>query len=199
MNDNTSHAQPRSEGLQAQSSSCPPPVPKAQPCALPITQGPVWQPDDIDRQAVVLNWLGQQEVVFHRIYVDIVGGVLPALWLSHVLSHLLITLQSTPDAVDHAEYVFVVDSELCEAATGLTTAEQLRCIVSMTELGLVAPDHSCSPRTCRLRLQRLADLTIAHSAPLASALRQAAGHAPDLALLEARSSARRARLRRKAA
>lgn len=199
MNHGTSSVQPPADGLHTQPLSCPPTVHRAHTSALPGRPDPSSQPDDIDRQAVVLNWLGQQEVVFHRIYVDIVGGVLPALWLSHVLSHLLVSLQTSRDAVDGAEYVFAIDTRLCQAATGLTSAEQLRCIASTAELGLVVPDHARSPQTCRLRLQRLADLMIEHSAPLASALRDAAGDAPELARLEARSRVRRDKLRRKAA
>jgi hypothetical protein len=69
----------------------------------------------------------------------------------------------------------------------------------MAELGLAVPDRARNPKTCRLRLQRLVDLMVEHSAPLESALRGAAGSAPELDLLEARSRVRRDKLRRKVA
>ena len=39
-------------------------------------------------QAILLDWLGQQPIAFHRIYVDISGSVTAAVWLSLVLSRM---------------------------------------------------------------------------------------------------------------
>ena len=36
-------------------------------------------------EAYLLELLGRRPVVFHRVYVDIAGGVLPAIWLGHAL------------------------------------------------------------------------------------------------------------------
>ena len=37
------------------------------------------------REASLLELLGRRPVIFHRVYVDIAGGVLPAIWLGHAL------------------------------------------------------------------------------------------------------------------
>lgn len=155
--------------------------------------------DEATNQAVLLNWLGQQQVVFHRIYVDVAGGVLPALWLSHVLSQMLVALQQSPDAAGNGEYLVQLDAMVCQTDTGLTPAEQRKCIAILADLGLIVPDRPRAPNTCRLRLQRLTDLMIEHSAPLAAAIRESTGNAPDLDLLEARSRVRRDKYRSRAA
>ena len=50
-------------------------------------------------QAVLLDWLGQQPIAFHRVYVDISGSVTAAVWLSMVLAHMA----SRPSAQTHSK------------------------------------------------------------------------------------------------
>lgn len=155
---------------------------------------------DIAGQAVLLNWLGQQQVVFHRIYVDITGGVVPALCLSHLLSQLMVALQQEPDLVQGGEYPFKLDTELCKQETGLSSQEQRRSLATLLDLGLLRSDRGRRSGLHHLVLPRLAELMLARSAPLHSALRAASGASyPSLDLLELRSRARQDKRRRKAA
>ena len=177
------------------------------PAAAPRLETPVEAPaplmdleDSALTQAVLLNWLGQQQVVFHRLYVDITGAVLPALWLSHVLSQLQSVHLQSPAAVDAAgDFVFAPDQALCEAQTGLSASEQKKCLSTLESVGLVVVDRARAPRRLRLRLQRLAELMVEHSAPLSAAIQASGTDAMNLDLLEARSRARRNKRRGKAA
>lgn len=143
-------------------------------------------------QAVMLNWLGQAPVTFHRVYVDITGNVLSALWLSHALSHM------QPDSVNDQDiFDFEVNHERCLAETGLNITEQQQCQQALAELGLgriattMEPSTSTSNRF-HLYMHRFAVMLLQSSAQLSTSIQAATAQADEFKaeMLQTRSTTR---------
>ena len=157
-------------------------------------------------QAVVLDWLGQQPIAFHRIYVDITGSVTAAVWLSFALSRIS---SVSPDEL-HVDadgiYRFALSSTQCEAETGLTDAEQRRARESLAKSKVLKvnspkrgqrPVGASSLSSYALDLRELTALLLARSKGLAAMVHQSAALATtsDIEVLERRAEARTARRR----
>ncbi|QIL73098.1 hypothetical protein G7048_23730 [Diaphorobacter sp. HDW4B] len=119
-------------------------------------------------QATILNWLGQSPISFHRIYVDITGSVVVGLWLSHVLA---LAANADSRAFDGDDFVFTMSARDCEAATGITRAQQVSCRTRLAELGFLteAGGQRKTP-TYRLHMALVARHLLKTSEPLASAM-----------------------------
>ncbi len=88
-------------------------------------------PQGID-PALILEIFGQTPVVFHRLYVDVTGDILAALWLSYAVYYL-------------AELVADVDEgwlgrsqEMWQSDTGMSRREQERARRRLRDLGLIS-------------------------------------------------------------
>ncbi|WP_157559285.1 hypothetical protein [Hydrogenophaga crassostreae] len=154
-------------------------------------------------QAVLLDWMGQQPIAFHRIYVDISGSVTAAVWLSMVLSHMASGL-SQIDA--QRIYRFTLGRTQCEAETGLTDAEQRKAHRLLVKAGILfvrypnkSEAHSATTHTpsFQLDLRKLTALLLTRSEGLADMLRASATLAPalDVPALERNALERAARRR----
>lgn len=153
-------------------------------------------------QAVLLDWLGQQPIAFHRIYVDITGSVTAAVWLSLVLSRM------ASSSVDHIDaegiHQFTLAKYQCETETGLTEAEQRKAHRQLVNAGVLSvsyprknekfPGKTPSP-TFKLDLRKLTSLLIARSEGLAEMVRHSAALASslDIQALERQAQARAVR------
>jgi hypothetical protein len=171
-------------------------APRVQAPALPDPQMPVFlQPDDPALvHAVLLDWLGQQPVAFSRVFVDITGGVLAALWLSNLLA--LVQAQHGQLDPTTGVFAFMLTAKECQAQTGLSEREQSRARAQLTALGLLAaPGGKASRSRLCLSLQRLAELMLQHSRPTALALSREAAQAEALRaqMLQMRSNDRKQR------
>ena len=87
-------------------------------------------------QAALLEWLGQSPIAFHRVYVDLTGGVLPALWLSHAMDR--VSRANAASFEPNGDFVFAMSAHECELATGITRAQQTSCRKQLVELGLLS-------------------------------------------------------------
>ena len=123
-------------------------------------------------QATLLNWLGQRPISFHRIYVDITGSVVAGLWLSHALGR---AANARPGEFEADDFVFSMSARDCEAATGITRAQQAGCRQRLVELGLlsVVGEQRKTP-VFRLHMHRVADCMVKESQSLASAMARSA-------------------------
>jgi hypothetical protein len=129
-------------------------------------------------QGVLLEWLGQAPITFHRAYVGIAGGVLPALWLSRAMERVAKAHAAEFEA--NGDLVFAMSAQECEIATGITRAQQVSCRRTLIAQGLIS-EHAEQRKTIlyRLHLNRIARKLMAQSAPLAEKL---ASYAPLPAL-----------------
>lgn len=138
-------------------------------------------------QAVLLDWLGQQPIAFHRIYVDISGSVTAAVWLSMVLSRMASGPSEQIDA--SGLHRFTLAKTQCEAETGLTEAEQRKAHKQLAKAGILSvsypkknekhPGKTASP-SFELDLRKLTALLLARSEGLAEMVRSSAATAPSL-------------------
>lgn len=138
-------------------------------------------------QAVLLDWLGQQPIAFHRIYVDISGSVTAAVWLSLVLSRMANVPGEQIDA--SGIHRFTLARTQCEAETGLTETEQRKAHRQLVKAGVLSvsypkknethPSRTPSP-SFELDLRKLTALLLARSEDLAEMVRQSAASAPSL-------------------
>jgi hypothetical protein len=184
--------------------------------AVPPAPAPAFErPNDpVHVHAVLLDWLGQQPVAFSRVFVDITGSVLSALWLSHVLN--LVQFQAGQLDSASGEFIFELTAQACHEATGLTEREQTRSRTSLMELGLLGRPKAqpggpakarrkagqadtgprWSARAWSLNLGRLAELLLEHSRPLAQTLVHERTLAEQLLAdkLQSRSEQRRKRI-----
>ena len=108
--------------------------------------------------------------MFHRVFVDITGSVLNALWLTHALS----TIAEKPSAVD-ANGICRYDLNIskCHIETGLSPLEQKNCVKKLEQLEILFKDTAQTKRkreVC-LNLQLLAKFMQEHSEPLALTLK----------------------------
>jgi hypothetical protein len=155
-------------------------------------------------QAVLLDWLGQQPIAFHRIYVDVSGSVTAAVWLSLVLSRMSGATGEPTDAT--GIYGFTLARTLCEVETGLTEAEQRKAHRQLVKAGVLSvtyprknethPGKTPSP-SFKLDLRKLTALLLARSEGLAELVRHSATLAPtlDVQALERQAQARAVRRR----
>lgn len=157
-------------------------------------------------QAVLLDWLGQQPIAFHRIYVDITGSVTAAVWLSFALSRIA-NLAEGSVAVDASGiYQFTLARTHCQAETGLIDSEQRKAHQQLVKAGVMTvnypkkeethPNATPSPEF-KLDLRRLTTLLLARSEGLAEMVRQTVT-APtqlDVQILEMRAQSRATRRR----
>lgn len=121
-------------------------------------------------QAVLLEWLGQSPIAFHRVYVDLTGGVLPALWLSNAMDR--VSRASAPSSFEaNGDYVFAMSANECELATGITRSQQAGCRKQLIELGFLS-EHAVQRKATvyRLHLNCVARRLLANSASLAEKL-----------------------------
>lgn len=155
-------------------------------------------------QAILLDWLGQQPIAFHRIYVDISGSVTAAVWLSLVLSRMSgITSEQIGATGIHN---FTLARTQCEVETGLTETEQRKAHRQLVKVGVLSvsypkknethPSRTPSP-TFKLDLRKLTSLLLARSEGLAEMVRHSAALAPslDVQALERQAQARAMRRR----
>lgn len=120
-------------------------------------------------QAALLEWLGQSPIAFHRVYVDLTGGVLPALWLSHAMDR--VSRANAASFEPNGDFVFAMSAHECELATGITRAQQTSCRKQLVELGLLSQQAIQRKTTVyRLHLDRIARSLLANSASLAEQL-----------------------------
>lgn len=116
------------------------------------------------KQAVLLNLLGQPPVTFHRSYVDITGGVVSALWLSHAMDKTV--------ASPNGGHVLEMTARKCEEETGITRAQQATCRRQLIALGLLSEeDRRGNVRRYRIHADRLAQCLMRQAQPLATLLR----------------------------
>jgi len=160
---------------------------------LPSFPSPVEEGVDATRladssltQAILLDWLGQQPIAFHRIYVDISGSVTAAVWLSLVLSRM--SGISSEQIGATGIHNFTLARTQCEAETGLTESEQRKAHRQLVK--------TPSP-TFKLDLRKLTALLLARSEGLAEMVRHSAALAPtlDVQALERQAQARSMRRR----
>lgn len=120
-------------------------------------------------QAAMLEWLGQTPISFHRAYVELTGGVVPALWLSHAMSR--VTSARAHEFEPDGDFVFSMTAIECEAATGISRAQQLTCRRALAAAGLLSERSvKRQPTVFRLHLDAIARKLLAQSAPLAETL-----------------------------
>lgn len=178
---------------------------------LPSFPSPVEEGVDTSRladssltQAILLDWLGQQPIAFHRIYVDISGSVTAAVWLSLVLSRM--SGISSEQIGATGIHNFTLARTQCEAETGLTESEQRKAHRQLVKAGVLSvsyskknethPSRTPSP-TFKLDLRKLTALLLARSEGLAEMVRHSAALAPtlDVQALERQAQARSMRRR----
>ena len=105
-------------------------------------------------QATLLNWLGQAPISFHRIYADVAGGIVPGLYLSHLLNRVS---HAMPSEFDGNDYVFVMPFTECETVTSITRNQQVTCRKSLIDAGLLSEHVPYKKNTYRLHMQAVAE------------------------------------------
>jgi hypothetical protein len=110
-------------------------------------------------QMAVLDLYGQDAVAFQRSFVDIAGGVVGALWLSHALSVI----------ARHRDESFVITQEECEAATGLTRRQQETARQRLRTTGIL------TERRCGRQLEACLNLTVVANLLVSRATAKATG------------------------
>lgn len=135
-------------------------------------------------QAALLEWLGQSPITFHRAYVDITGGVLPALWLSCAM--VRVASASASEFERNGDFIFEMSSSECERETGISRGQQASCRRHLIAQGLMSEQAEQRKATrYRLHLDRIARKLLIQAGPLAESLQMAdaydladfAGHA----------------------
>ena len=122
-------------------------------------------------QAAMLQWLGQPPIAFQRAYVDIAGGVLPALWLSSAMNR--VARASASDFESNGDYVFAMSAAACEAETGISRAQQVSCRRQLIRQGLLSEQAMQRKTTVyRLHLNQIARQLLEQAGPLAERLHQ---------------------------
>ena len=146
-------------------------MPSARPSPnhLPQPSGELRRLPNALGQAALLEWLGQSPSAFHRVYVDLTGGVLPALWLSSAMDRVAKANASSFEV--NGDYVFAMSAQECETATGITRAQQATCRKQLVEMGLIS-EQAEQRKTIvyRLHLDRIARSLLSQAAPLAEHL-----------------------------
>lgn len=120
-------------------------------------------------QAALLEWLGQTPISFHRVYVDIAGGVLPALWLSCAMAR--VARASAAEFEPNGDFVFTMSSSDCERETGISRGQQAGCRRHLIAQGLISELAEQRRATrYRLHLDRIARRLLIQAGPLAESL-----------------------------
>jgi hypothetical protein len=91
-------------------------------------------------QAVFLDIFGQAPVGFHRVFVDITGSVVSALWLSHtvcLISQILQSSSAPGNAQTPSDIWFSMSMEECTTVTGLSRREQESARESLRDMGML--------------------------------------------------------------
>lgn len=124
------------------------------------------------QQAMMLDWLGQPPLSFHRVFVNITGNVLAALWLSHALDRRG-EAGNFGEPPLQGDFIFQMTAAQCEEETGITRAQQITCRRVLADKGLLSEQGS-QGKTLRYRIHkaRLLQCLLEQAAPLAQVLRQ---------------------------
>lgn len=135
--------------------------------------------EDYLAQAALLNLMGQTPISFHRLYVDITGNVVTALWLSSMLERVA---QARPEDFQDDDYVFHLSAMQCHQLTGITASQQRTCRRDLIALGMLS--EQTGPGRVpeyRLHMNVVADAILNASASLATSLEKSQQHqAPSL-------------------
>jgi hypothetical protein len=125
-------------------------------------------------EARFLHWFGQETIAFNRGYVDITGNVVSALWLSFVLERMPEDVRADRAHLVDDRYEFHMTGADCEAATGITRAQQVGCRAQLEALGLLQVD-GIRGKAARftVNLSRLREIMTEQSRPLLVAMQQA--------------------------
>ncbi|WP_284402109.1 hypothetical protein [Acidovorax sp. SUPP2825] len=119
-------------------------------------------------QAVLLDWLGQAPISFHRAYVDIAGGVVPALWLSSAMARMV---HAPRESFQGDNFVFAMSAQECEQETGISRGQQETCRRQLIAAGLVSEQSGQrKPIVYSLHLDAIARALIEQAEPLAQML-----------------------------
>ncbi len=139
------------------------------PLARSSTLAEVRRLPNVLGHAALLEWLGQEPVSFQRCFVDITGGVLPALWLSHAMRHVSRARAGEFEA--NGDFCFAMSASECEVATGLTRAQQAGCRRALINQGLMS-EQAEKRKTIvyRMHLEYIARALMVQAAPLADQL-----------------------------
>lgn len=123
-------------------------------------------------QAILLDFLGQQPIVFQRVYVDITGSVIAALWLSNAISKIT-EKGSLP--VHDGIFSFSLSGPQCEEETGITRHQQLTCRRLLIGQGLLSVDtFKTQTIVFHLHLDVLAQKMMDNASSLAKVLQDTA-------------------------
>lgn len=146
----------------------------------PIVREPAPPTGDVDgdealrEEARFLHWFGQETIAFNRGYVEITGNVVSALWLSYVLERMSVELSAERAHLQDERYRFHMTGADCEAATGITRAQQAGCRRQLEDLGLLQVDGVRGKTgSYTVNLSRLREIMTDQSKPLLAALQQA--------------------------
>lgn len=93
--------------------------------------------ENLRQEAVLLQWLGQETLSFNRSYVDVTGNVLSALWLSYVVDRIPTYLREGTGSAAGDAFSFAMTGQECEAATGISRAQQVTVRRQLAEAGLL--------------------------------------------------------------
>lgn len=143
--------------------------------AAAVTLADCAAPQAIDRellnQALMLDWLGQRPVSFHRSYVDLTGSVVAAVWLSYAMDRMAGAERGALD--EHGDFRFEMTAQECEQGTGITRAQQATCRRLLSQRGLLT-EYRQRGRIAhyRIHVERLAQCLLHQAAPLAARLAQ---------------------------
>jgi hypothetical protein len=133
--------------------------------------------DALREEARFLHWFGQETIAFNRGYVEITGNVVSALWLSYVLERMPQDVRSGRGQLADERYRFSMTAADCEAATGITRAQQTGCRSQLEDLGLVRVDGVRGKvASYTIDLRRLREIMTEQSRPLLAALQEARMH-----------------------
>lgn len=124
-------------------------------------------------QAMLLDVMGQAPVTFHRVYVDITGNVLTALWLSYAVQKLTQAEMAGQQPVDeHGEFVFSASEHEYEQETALTKAQQALARNALKRQGLLTDTRRSRQQVMvyRLNVAVLIDRLLASAQRTARAL-----------------------------
>lgn len=123
------------------------------------------------KEAQLLQWLGQNTITFNRDFVDLTGNVLSALWLGFVLDRIPAFVREGRASAEGGTYTFVMTSQECEEATGITRAQQATCRRQLAEAGLLTESGRRGKAVVyTLHMDRLSARLAEMAQPLAQAL-----------------------------
>ncbi|MFP5474171.1 MAG: hypothetical protein ACLGJD_11040 [Gammaproteobacteria bacterium] len=137
---------------------------------------------DVRAQARMLAMLGSDTISFNRAYVEITGNVLAALWLSYVIEQKAEFVRSGRAHTDGYDFTFAMTGQECEAATGISRAQQATCRRALQEAGLISEIGTRGRTvTYTLHLAQLRRRLDEVAAPLLAALQAARDVTPQAA------------------